>query len=178
MALTFITTNTGKFAEIQLILPEITQNLTDLIEIQEIDPEKIIRAKVAQACEHFSGEFIVEDTSLSLESMNGLPGPLIKWFVKTLGPQGIWTMAQAFDTTHATAKTIIAYAKTKDDLHFFAGEVRGEIVAPRGEKGFGWDSIFQPSGKSQTFAEMTREEKNTISMRRIAAEHLKIFLDS
>ena len=51
----------------------------------------------------------------------------------------------------------------------FSGEVRGQIArAPRGDRGFGWDTIFIPDGETRTFAEMTPEEKDRLSMRRKA----------
>ena len=45
--------------------------------------------------------------------------------------------------------------------------------APRGTNGFGWDAIFQPLGSERTFAEMTPEEKDHFSMRRLALEQLR-----
>jgi inosine/xanthosine triphosphate pyrophosphatase family protein len=65
--------------EAQELLPEIRGVNLDLMEIQELDATKIIRAKLAEAQRSHTGRFIVEDTSLYLDEMNGLPGPLIKW---------------------------------------------------------------------------------------------------
>jgi XTP/dITP diphosphohydrolase len=54
------------------------------------------------------------------------------------------------------------------------GEIKGIITTElRGETSFGWDSIFIPEGHNKTFAEMTMEEKNKISMRRLAFEDLR-----
>jgi len=50
------------------------------------------------------------------------------------------------------------------------------IVEPKGENGFGWDKIFQPEGFEKTFAEMSMEEKNEISMRKKAFQKLKRYL--
>ncbi|EDL80209.1 inosine triphosphatase (nucleoside triphosphate pyrophosphatase) (mapped), isoform CRA_c [Rattus norvegicus] len=36
---------------------------------------------------------------------------------------------------------------------------------PRGSRDFGWDPCFQPDGYEQTYAEMPKAEKNTISHR-------------
>src|SRR5581483_5814074 len=89
MTIFFITGNKDKLREIQALLPDAQGIDMDLIEIQEIDAQKIIAAKLAEAQRYRSGTFIVEDTSLSLDSMNGLPGPLVKWFLKAVGVQGI-----------------------------------------------------------------------------------------
>ena len=48
-------------------------------------------------------------------------------------------------------------------VKLFEGRVPGEIVAPRGEGGFGFDPIFEHDGT--TFAEMSTEQKNAISHR-------------
>ena len=58
-------------------------------------------------------------------------------------------------------------------IHFFEGEIKGTIVNPRGKTDFGWDPIFQPNGHKKTFGEMTKEEKNKISHRKVAVEKLK-----
>ena len=45
----------------------------------------------------------------------------------------------------------------------------------RGPKYFGWDPIFQPDGFDQTYDEMPKSIKNTISHRYKALEKLKEF---
>ena len=76
----FITGNENKLREARSIFPDIKGLNIDLIEIQSIDSRKIIEHKLNDAKKHHSGSFIVEDTSLELISMKGLPGPLIKFF--------------------------------------------------------------------------------------------------
>lgn len=53
------------------------------------------------------------------------------------------------------------------------GITEGTIVSPRGKGGFGWDTCFQPKGYDKTYAEMTAEEKNTISHRKRAVEAMR-----
>jgi len=173
----FITGNKNKFEEVAAILPEVEQLDIDLPEIQEIDPHEIIKAKLQEAFKHTSGEFIVEDTSLYFDCLNGLPGPLIKWFMKTIGNKGLSDIAEKLANGKAQAKTMIGYAKEKDDIHFFEGVVEGKIVQPQVASGFGWDPIFLPDGHTKTFAEMDKTEKNEISMRRMALDKLREFLD-
>jgi XTP/dITP diphosphohydrolase len=55
----------------------------------------------------------------------------------------------------------------------FAGEVDGVMTKEkRGDDGFGYDPIFLPNGFSESFAEMSLEEKNKISHRGRAVEKL------
>lgn len=53
------------------------------------------------------------------------------------------------------------------------GEIEGKIAEyKRGDNGFGFDEIFElPNGK--TYAQLTSEEKNQISHRKLALEDLK-----
>lgn len=148
----------------------------DLTEIQELDATKIIRAKLAEAQRSHTGRFIVEDTSLYLDEMNGLPGPLIKWFLQSIGVEGIYQLTLTLRSARATARTSIGYANEHGEVAFFEGIILGKVVAPCGMNGFGWDAIFQPDHSSKTFAEMTLQEKQQFSMRRIAIERLQQYL--
>lgn len=176
MSLYFITGNRNKFDEVKAILGEVEQLDFDLSEIQDIDARNIVRAKLLEALNHKDGECIVEDTSLHFDCLKGLPGPLIKWFLKTIGNEGLAELAKKLGDNRAEAKTIIGYAKNRDEIEFFEGTIPGRIVAPAGVSAFGWDPIFLPDGYDKTFAEMTTEEKNCVSMRKIAVEKLKNFL--
>ncbi len=173
----FITGNEGKLREVRELLPDVQGIDMDLAEIQEIDAHKIIAAKLAEAQRYQSGPFIVEDTSLYIDAMNGLPGPLIKWFLRAVGVLGVYKLTEAFESTKATARTIIGYAGEDGNILFFEGSIKGTVVPPRGTNGFGWDAIFQPDGYEKTFAEMTAEEKNQFSMRRLAVEGLRQHLE-
>jgi non-canonical purine NTP pyrophosphatase (RdgB/HAM1 family) len=176
MALYFITGNKHKFAEAQAIIPDLKQMDIDLPEIQELDPRAIIKAKLLEAQKHRRGTFFIEDTSLYFEGLNGLPGPLIKWFLSSLGNTGLAKLAINSKNTRAVAKTIIGFSSGKNDLHFFEGAIKGNITKPRGKTAFGWDPIFIPDGYNQSFAELGQEIKNKISMRRRALIKLKKFL--
>ena len=177
MALYFITGNSGKFAEAEAILSDVEQLNLELPEIQSLDSREIIEAKLAAARERHDGAFIVEDTSLACEGLGGLPGPLIKWFLRALSLEQIAQLVVASGNARAEAKVTIGYVDKEGRESFFEGVQRGNITAPRGEGGFGWDPIFQPDGYAQTFGEMGREQKNEISMRRKALEQLRGYLD-
>lgn len=173
MQLYFITTNAKKLAVAQMIIPSIQGLAIDLPELQELDAHKIIHAKLAAAFEHRQGAFVVEDTSLYFDGMNGLPGPFVKWFLAAIGAQGLYNISEKFNSKKAVAKTIIGYAHSPEQIHFFEGIMSGQIVSPRGPQHFGFEPIFQPDGFALTFAEMSQEEKNAISARAQAFRQLR-----
>jgi inosine/xanthosine triphosphate pyrophosphatase family protein len=51
-------------------------------------------------------------------------------------------------------------------------------VSPRGDNHFGWDPIFQPDDFEQTYAEMDKEIKNSISHRFKAVDKFREFLQT
>ena len=72
----------------------------------------------------------------------------------------------------ARFKTVIALSYKGEDI-LFEGICKGAILSQqRGVKGFGYDPIFLPDGKKQTFAEMSLQEKSTIGHRGKAMQKL------
>ncbi len=177
MVLYFITGNNGKFLEAQKELApiQIEQKNIDLIEIQSLDTKEVIENKLKEALKQINGEYFVEDVSISLDALNGFPGPLIKWFLKAVGREGIYEICKSKNNFNAIAICTIGYSNNSD-IKFFEGEIKGKVVAPKGESNFGWDPIFEPIGFNKTFAEMNPEEKNKISHRGIAVRKFKEFL--
>src|SRR5262249_22420118 len=111
---------------------------------------------------------LVEDTSLCMTALNGLPGVYIKWFLEKIGLSGLINMLAAYSDKSAYAQCIFAYhdGGSTDSPKLFVGRCPGVIVPkPRGPTSFGWDPIFQPDGQVLTFAEMEKSEKNKISHR-------------
>lgn len=173
--ITFITGNPGKFKEALVEMPSLKQADVDLLEIQHLDPREVMKHKFEEARKLGYEEFVIEDTSLIFECLGNLPGPLIKWFLKDLGTEGLAKEAELHGNNRARAITWVGYMAKDGNIHFFEGMVKGKIMSPRGE-GFGWDPIFQPEGSDKTFGEMSPEEKSEFSMRKIAFEKLKDYL--
>jgi non-canonical purine NTP pyrophosphatase (RdgB/HAM1 family) len=96
--------------------------------------------------------------------------------MQRLKVEGIYSMVEKIGNFGAEAKTIVGYAKDPEKVYFFEGSIKGKIVSPSGATNFGWDPIFKPEGSNKTFQEMAKEEKNAMSMRRIAIEKLNEFL--
>jgi inosine triphosphate pyrophosphatase len=95
----------------------------------------------------------------------------------TIGKEGLYKLADTFGNYNAEAKVVIGYSAASGKVEFFEGITKGTIVSPRGDGGFGWDAIFQPEGHDKTFGELSAEEKNSFSMRKIAVEKLKAHLN-
>lgn len=123
----------------------------------------------------------MEDTCLCFNALGGLPGPYIKWFLDKLQHDGLNKLLVGFDDKSAYAQCTFAYSTGEPDAvpQVFVGKTHGRIVPARVREGspvFGWDPIFEPSGFDETFAEMDRTVKNSISHRFLALEKLTGFL--
>lgn len=188
MALYFITGNPHKFREAKMLIPEIELLDIDLPELQSLDGKEIIEAKLKEAMRHHDGEFIVEDLGMHFHCIDGLPGPLIKWFITTLKAEGLSDLVHRYEDHGAHIRYLLGYAREADArrpgnsvpedakagrIEFFEIIVEGEIVRPRGRNGFGFDPIFVPEGSDKTYAEMTPDEKNAVSHRGKALRMLK-----
>jgi XTP/dITP diphosphohydrolase len=82
---------------------------------------------------------------------------------------------QALKATDRSARFVcaLALAEPGGGIDVFEGEALGEIVwPPRGDKGFGYDPIFQPAGYDRTFGEMNHDEKLPLTHRARAFEKL------
>lgn len=171
--LTFITSSANKLAEVEHILGRtLAREAVTVEEIQGIDLEPVVVHKAQQAYAQLARPVLVEDTGLALAAWNGLPGALIKWFLATLGTEGICRLLRGESNRAARATTLFGYCDGTG-CQVFSGTVAGIVPeVPRGANGFGWDAIFQPLGSERTFAEMTLEEKDRFSMRRLALKDL------
>ena len=179
--LTFVTGNKKKLEEVVAILgsslPFQLDNVKlDLPELQG-EPEEVSKAKCRLASEQVNGPVIVEDTSLCFNALGGLPGVYIKWFLEKTGHAGLNNMLLAYEDKSAYAQCIFSYCEGPgSDPVTFVGRTMGAIVPARGPSDFGWDPVFEAEGTGKTFAEMSKEEKNSISHRSRSLEKLRAFL--
>ncbi len=164
----FATTNPGKAKEVaRIIKKDIKQIKIDFIEPQSMDIDVVARFKAEYAYKAVGEPVLVEDTSLEIEALNGLPGTLIKFFMDHLGNQGILDIIKDKKNRNATATTEFAFFDGEKCVTSKA-KMKGTIpFSQRGDtkKGFGWDVIFVPAGSKKSYGEMTREEKSKCSMR-------------
>ncbi len=190
MELLFATHNPNKIAEIQAMMPAGIKLLSledvglhdeipetaDTIKANAILKTDYVRARTKMPV-------FADDTGLIVNALDGAPG------VKSARYAGV--QRDANDNMDLLLKNIephpdrSAHFLTVISLfmdghqHTFEGICTGEIVRERdGEKGFGYDPIFKPSGFTTTFAQMDQQEKSRISHRGLAFKQMITFLEN
>lgn len=176
----FLSSNKFKIKEVNGILS--SENIVvisvdqKIDEIQSNDMQAIVRDKVLKAYRSIARPVLVEQTGLLIKKFGNLPGGLTQIFWDSLQADKFSAFFSKDEEAEVVAKTVLAYCDGKQ-IHIFEGEINGSIVnPPRGDRNFQWDCVFEPNGYEKTFAEMG-EEKNNISMRKVALEKLKKYLE-
>lgn len=173
-----ITGNGHKLKELEAILPKelkLASCKLDLDEIQSLDLHQIVERKLEQAYAIMKDPVIVEDVSAELESLNGLPGPFVKFFEEKLGKGALYKLGGEGDRVRIVCT--MGYFNGKKKV-LVEGEFSGTITASRGVEGFGFDFSIIPDGYEKTMSELGIEVKNTISHRFRAAQELAAVLRS
>ena len=172
-AFTLVTGNRDKRIEAERILGcELACEPLDLPEIQSLDLLEVLRAKGEEAWRRLRRPVVVEETGLSLAALAGFPGPLVKWMLEAVGAAGIARTAHALGDPRATASCALVYRDGETTLTG-VGETRGELVLePHGAGGFGWDPVFVPEGRRETYAELGPEVKDRLGHRGLAWREL------
>ncbi|MGY8958190.1 MAG: RdgB/HAM1 family non-canonical purine NTP pyrophosphatase [Alphaproteobacteria bacterium] len=121
---------------------------------------------------------LADDSGLAITALGGEPGI---YSARWAGENKDFNAAMARANTaldgqaDRSAAFICALALAWPDNHVecFEGRVSGDIVwPPRGDRGFGYDPVFRPTGFDITFAEMEPVAKHRISHRAKAFEQL------
>jgi XTP/dITP diphosphohydrolase len=146
------------------------------------------RQKAEWVFERYRLPCLADDTGLEVAALGGRPGVYSARYAGETdkafqsGANIAKLLKEMSGITDRTARfrTVLAYADLHGCIRFFEGIVCGKIAdSPRGSAGFGYDAVFIPEGFTQSFAEMTPEEKNEISHRGRAikafAEWLQLF---
>lgn len=171
--LTFITGNLNKVKWTQRYTPiPLEHKKLDLTEIQSLDVKEVVKHKVKEAYNILKKPVLVEDTSLIFHALGKLPGPLIKWFLEELGTDGLCKLIT--DKNREATATVVFGLFDGKKLRLYEGTTKGTVAEkPQGENGFGWDPIFIPNGQNKTHGEMTDEEHDKVSIRRLALEKMR-----
>ncbi|MBU1164698.1 RdgB/HAM1 family non-canonical purine NTP pyrophosphatase [Patescibacteria group bacterium] len=194
MKLIFSTKNEGKIKEVMPLLADLK---LEILSAQEAGYDKPIieegssfeenaYQKAMPVAQELGELTFAEDAGFCIESLNGAPGIYsARWAGVDATDEEIvkHTLSQVGDMSLETKRAWFecAVCLTSEDGEYwtFTGKVNGIVAKkPRGQNrpGLPYDVIFIPEGFSKTYAEMTDEEKNKISHRKIAYDKLKKFL--
>jgi XTP/dITP diphosphohydrolase len=188
--------NQGKVREIKALLgphgiEPVSAGDLKLPEPEETGASFIANAELkARAAADASGHpALADDSGLWVDALDGAPGI---YSARWAGKPADFRIAMARvekelkekHATDLTAKFVCALsvAMPHGEIKSFEGEVHGHLTfPPRGTRGFGYDPIFVPQGRDQTFAEIDPQVKNDMSHRAKAFEkllHSGIFIES
>ena len=139
-------------------------------EIRSDNIEEIARVAAKVAFETLGRPVVVDDTGFFVEALNGFPGSYAGIVLGFLGYEGILQLMK--DKTERRSKFMTAVGFFDGQrLESFVGTMAGIVAQEAGGiGGFGYDPIFIPEGHTKTYAELTFDEKVSISHRSQAFE--------
>ncbi|MFO8051076.1 MAG: XTP/dITP diphosphatase [Thermoplasmatota archaeon] len=178
-----VTTNPGKLKEIKSYLDPIGIDLGLLeetfVEIQADTLEEVVQYGLDRLSEELEGDLqlIKDDSGLFIEALGGFPGVYSAYVQRTISNPGILKLMEGADNRKAVFRTVMGYRMKGGGYALFRGECNGAIsLEMKGRQGFGYDPIFIPDGEDRSFAEMSVEEKNSVSHRIDALKKLVRYL--
>jgi XTP/dITP diphosphohydrolase len=184
--LVFATHNKKKAEEVRAMLAD-QYNILTLDDIGCMDdiPEtgssfaENASIKSGYVASNFQLDCFADDSGLEVEALNNEPG-IYSARYSGGGDVANYNLVLANLTGKANRRarfrTIISLLQDGHE-YFFEGELPGVIrETPVGSNGFGYDPIFQPDGYEVSLAEMSMEQKNSISHRAMAMKKLIAFL--
>ncbi|MBW5382124.1 RdgB/HAM1 family non-canonical purine NTP pyrophosphatase [Brachyspira pilosicoli] len=186
--LVIATANKHKLIEIQNIFKDSAKEIlpmpSDIGEIIEdgnsFIENSLIKAKAVY--NHTKLPSLADDSGICINALNGEPGIYsARYGGENLGYKEKMQMIldKLKNKNNRTAYFITSAVCVLDENYYIAleGIVNGVIVeSPKGFDGFGYDPIFKPNGYDITYAEMTLEQKNSMSHRAIAMNKMKEIL--
>lgn len=126
---------------------------------------------------------VADDSGLAVDALDGAPGVYSARYAgepadDKANNRKLLDELKDVPDEKRTARFVCCIALAKgDDVRTFTGYVEGKIGREnRGESGFGYDPVFYPEGHDRTFAEMTDDEKNSMSHRGRALEKLQEYI--
>jgi len=190
MKLVFASNNKNKIQEIQALVP----NDIEIVSLEEIGctddiPETATTIegnailKANYVTEKYGYNCFADDTGLEVEALHGAPGVYSARYAgkqKNANDNMNKLLLELKNQTNRKAnfKTVIAL-NLDNRQYVFEGIINGQILEEKtGTNGFGYDPIFTAEGYDKSFAELTMEEKSSISHRGIAVKKLIAFLQN
>lgn len=190
MKLIVASNNQHKISEIKKILEKLDMNVVSLkdagidIEVEE-DGKTFEENAYKKAKEVFDivkdGYVLADDTGLMVDAINGAPGVYSARFsgegaTYEKNNAKLLDLLKNVQDKDRGAKFVCVMVLIMGDSRIVKvrGEIEGRILRePRGKNGFGYDPLFYVEKFGKTFAEMSDEEKNSVSHRGRALEKLR-----
>jgi len=183
------TRNQHKLREIHAIMTDLDLELVGLDAfphapevVEDRDTlEENASKKAEELFAYTSTATMADDTGLEVLALGGAPGVHSARYAgkdsdDAANRRFLLENLKGVDDRRAQFRTVIALALNSGTYHF-EGTCRGRITEEeRGDGGFGYDCIFVPDGYERTFAELSAEEKNSISHRGRALERFAGYL--
>jgi len=142
------------------------------------------RLKATAVSRQVAGWVLADDSGLEVDSLGGDPGVRSARFAGERATDAenrarlLRELAKLPNGTSRGARfrCVLALAHSGEVVATFEGLVEGEIAASeRGTGGFGYDPLFRPRSREETVAEMSPNEKDRLSHRGAAVQHLRRF---
>jgi len=140
--------------------------------------------KAREGCHHTGLPTVADDSGLTVEALNGMPGVLsARWSGRHGDDKANLELVLAQiadlpdDRRGAAFVCAIALVLPSGLEHLVEGRQNGRLLrAPRGAGGFGYDPIFLGDGETRTNAELTPTEKDAVSHRGKALRELAVLV--
>ena len=188
MELVFATNNAHKLEEVRQILGErFTIHSLKEIGCHEDIPETgdtfqdNALQKARYVKEHYGYDCFADDTGLEVKALGGAPGVHSARYAGDHDSEANMTKLlrelEKKPDRSAQFRTVVALILNGQEV-LFEGIVTGRIATERhyGESGFGYDPLFRPDGFTETFSQMSPENKNQVSHRGRAVRKLADYL--
>ena len=179
--LQIITSNNGKLREFKEIFGDSkyvpVQNNIDYPEIQASSLEEVVDFGLDWLQKTTKPPFVIDDSGVFIDFFNGFPGVYTRYIYDTIGLKGVLRQMEDVENRKCTFRCVLGLLTESGEKQKFVGECSGTLIKElRGKGGFGYDPIFIPHGFEKTFAELSSDEKNSISHRGKAMRKLIDFL--
>tara|TARA_B100000459_G_C8565849_1_gene196209 strand:- start:139 stop:735 length:597 start_codon:yes stop_codon:yes gene_type:complete len=177
--------NAGKVREIEVLLQPFGVTVRSAGELGLPEPEEtgdtftanaVLKAEAAAMTSKLPA--LSDDSGLAVDALDSAPGI---YSARWGGPKKDFDAAMRKvegklapqDSRAAHFVCVLALAWPDGHIETFEGRVDGTLVwPPRGTLGFGYDPMFLPVGRDETFGEMDQEAKHLISHRADAFQKL------
>ena len=166
------------------VISQAEAGLGDIDVVEDGDTFEANSFKKANEIMKLSGKIAVaDDSGLAVDYLNGAPGVYSATYAGEHksdldNNNKLLEELSGVENRRASFVSVVTMVYPDGKVLAARGECPGKIIhAPRGDGGFGYDPLFMPDGFEKTFAEITAEEKNTVSHRAKALEKLEEMLN-